>query len=593
MDEPSSGIRTPASAPHQRLDSWKEIAAYLNRDVTTVQRWERREGMPVHRHLHDKRGSVYALSSELDAWVLARKPVAADEDPASEALLEAQSEPASKTDWYMRRPVLLGSAAALLVLLAAGYFAARMAIARPNQPKIKSLAVLPLRNLSGDPTQEFLADGMTEELIGRLAGIRQLRVVSRTSSMHFKETQLSVPEICKQLQVDAIVEGSVIREGNHIRVHAQLIRGASDEHFWSETYDREVKDVLALQADVAQSIAQKVEVTVSGEEQARLTSARPVPPEVYESYLRGRFVLENDNSKAELEESIEYFEKAIQKDPTFAPAYVGLAGAYFEMSTVFIGVAPETSRPKAMTAVRKALELDPNSVEAHVLLAEMLRLQWKWNEAESEYQRSLDLNPSNPAAHAGLAHWLLSHGRLDEALAQANRARELDPLAASDNDIGWILFCAHRYGESINEWKSVVTIRPDDAGALWDLGFALIANDQPGEAVPVLEKALAVSNRSPGVTGVLVRAYAHAGRRADALRLLGELKTRKQTGYVPAAAFVNAYLGLGDYDQAFVWLERAYQEHSNILLFLKVHPYFDPIRNDPRFAALLRRVGPD
>jgi TolB-like protein/Tfp pilus assembly protein PilF len=453
--------------------------------------------------------------------------------------------------------------------------------------------VLPLRNLSGDPTQEFLADGMTEELIGRLAGIRQLRVVSRTSSMHFKETQLSVPEICKQLQVDAIVEGSVIREGNHIRVHAQLIRGASDEHFWSETYDREVKDVLALQADVAQSIAQKVEVTVSGEEQARLTSARPVPPEVYESYLRGRFVLENDNSKAELEESIEYFEKAIQKDPTFAPAYVGLAGAYFEMSTVFIGVAPETSRPKAMTAVRKALELDPNSVEAHVLLAEMLRLQWKWNEAESEYQRSLDLNPSNPAAHAGLAHWLLSHGRLDEALAQANRARELDPLAASDNDIGWILFCAHRYGESINEWKSVVTIRPDDAGALWDLGFALIANDQPGEAVPVLEKALAVSNRSPGVTGVLVRAYAHAGRRADALRLLGELKTRKQTGYVPAAAFVNAYLGLGDYDQAFVWLERAYQEHSNILLFLKVHPYFDPIRNDPRFAALLRRVGPD
>jgi TolB-like protein/Tfp pilus assembly protein PilF len=594
MGKPFPEMGASENTADERLDSWKEIAAYLKRDVTTVQRWERREGMPVHRHLHDKRGSVYALSSELDSWVMARKPVAGDEprDPGSESPHEAQAEPAPKVDWYKHRRFLLGSAAALFVLLAAGYFAARMWMARPNQPKIKSLAVLPLRNLSADPAQEFLADGMTEELIGRLAGIRQLRVVSRTSSMHFKETQLSVPEICKQLQVDAIMEGSVIREGNHIRVHAQLIRGASDEHFWSETYDRDVKDLLALQADVAQSIAQKVEVTVTGEEQARLTSARPVPPDVYESYLRGRFALDKGNSKTDFEQSIDYFEKAIQKDPTFAPAYVGLANAYFGMSTVFIGVPPETSRPKAMNAVRKALELDPNSVEAHVLLAEMLRLQWKWDEAESEYQRALELNPSDGAAHLGLAHWLLSHGRIDEALAQANRARELDPLAVPGDDIGWILFCAHRFGGSIDELKSAVTIQPDNAGALWYLGFALIANDQPGEAVPVLEKALAVSNRSPGVMGVLVRAYAHAGRRADALHLLGELKKRKQTGYVPAAAFVNAYLGLGDYDHAFVWLEQAYQEHSNILLFVKVHPYFDPIRNDPRFASLLRRVGP-
>ena len=591
MGEPSSGIRTPGSAPEQRLDSWKEIAAYLNRDVTTVQRWERREGMPVHRHLHDKRGSVYALSSELEAWVVGRKPAAADEEPASEALQDARPEPAPKVEWYLRRTVLLGSAAALLVLLAAGLLAARMGMARPSHPKIQSLAVLPLRNLSGDPTQEFLADGMTEELIGRLAGIRQLRVVSRTSSMHFKETQLSVPEICKQLRVDAIVEGSVIREGNHIRVHAQLIRGASDEHFWSETYDRDVKDVLALQADVAQSIAQRVEVTVTGEEQARLAAVRSVPPDVYENYLRGRFALDRDDTPADVEEGIAYFEKAIQQDPTFPPAYVGLAGAYFEQSTVFIGVSPETTRPKAMAAIRKALELDPESVEAHLLLAEMLNLQWHWGEAEAEYRRALELKPNDAAAHVGLAHWLLDQGRVDEAFAYATRARELDPLAASGTDIGWILFCAHRYDEAIHEWRSIAAVRPDDAGVLWYLGFALTANNQPGEAVLVLEKALSASNRSPGVIGVLVRAYAHAGRRADALRLLRELKSRKQTGYVPAAAFVNSYLGLGDYDQAFVWLEQAYQEHSNILLFLKVHPYFDPLRSDPRFASLVRRVG--
>ena len=213
------------------------------------------------------------------------------------------------------------------------------------------------------------------------------------------------------------------------------------------------------------------------------------------------------------------------------------------------------------------------------------------DDAAAEYQRALELNPSDGAAHLGLAHWFLSHGRIDEALAQANRARELDPLGVTGDDIGWILFCAHRYDEAIHELRSIAAVRPDDAGVLWYLGFALIANDQPAEAVPVLEKALAVSNRSPGVMGVLVRAYAHAGRRPDALRLLAELKARKQTGYVPAAAFVNAYLGLGDYDQAFAWLEQAYQEHSNILLFLKVHPYFDPLRNDPRFSDLVHRVG--
>ena len=291
--------------------------------------------------------------------------------------------------------------------------------------------------------------------------------------------------------MDAIVEGSVIREGNHIRVHAQLIRGVSDEHFWSETYDRDVKDLLALQADVAQSIAQKVEVTVSGEEEARLRSARSVPPEVYENYLKGRFALDKGNSKAEYEESIGYFEKAIQKDPTFAPAYVGLANTYFGMSTVFIGVPPETSRPKAMNAVRKALELDPDSVETHVLLAEMLKLQWQWGEAESEYQRALELNPSDAAAHLGLAHWLLSHGLLDEALAQANPARELDPLAVSGDDIGWILFVRTATESPLRKCRGDPT---DVQGALW-YPVRAVAKTINQEAVPVFGP-LAGSNRN-------------------------------------------------------------------------------------------------
>jgi TolB-like protein/Tfp pilus assembly protein PilF len=462
-----------------------------------------------------------------------------------------------------------------------------------TRPRITSLAVLPLKNLSGDPTQEYLADGMTEALIGRLSNIHDLRVISRTSAMHFKDTQLSVPEIARTLKVDALVEGSVIREGSRIRVTAQLICGATDEHLWSETYDRELRDTLALESEVAQSIAGKVKVTVTGDEHKRLTAVRSVAPEVYESYLKGAFALDKSNGRAGLEESIGHFKEATERDPTFAPAYVGMAAAYSELSSVFMGGRPEELRPKVISAARKAVELDPELAEAHVLLAEMQKDQWQWAEAEAEYRRALDLNPSDAIAQNGFADWLLCQGRPEEALAWAQRAREHDPLAVSGIKIGWILFHAHRYEEAIHELRSVLAVLPDHPTALWFLGFALIANGQAKEAIPVLEKTLSVSDRSSAVMGVLIRAYAHAGRRTDALRLLEELKRRQQTSYVPAAAFVNAYLGLGDNEQAFAWFERAYQEKSNILQFLKVHPFFDRVRGDPRFADLVRRVGLD
>jgi TolB-like protein/tetratricopeptide (TPR) repeat protein len=453
--------------------------------------------------------------------------------------------------------------------------------------------VLPLKNLSGDPTQEFLADGMTEALIGRLSSIHDLRVISRTSVMRFKETGMSAPDIAKTLNVDALVEGSVMREGGRLRVHAQLIRAVTDEHFWSEEYNGEMRDVFALESKVAQSIARKVEATVTGQEHERLIAVRSVAPEVYESYLKGEFTLDKSNSRAGIEESIGYFEQAIKKDPTFAPAYVGLAETYDILGMIFVGASPTEVRPKAIQAARKALEIDPQLADAHVLLGFMLQKEWQWAEAEAEFRDALELNPSDAGAQAGFAEWLMCQGRTDEALAWTQRAREHDPLAVSGSEIARILFVAHRFDEAIRESRSVLAVRPDDGMVLWELGFDLIANGQPEEAIPVLEKALSVSDRSPGVAGVLVRAYAHAGRRADALRLLGELKRRREKGYIPTAAFVNAYLGLGDNEQAFVWLERAYQEKSNILQFLKVHPFFDPVRNDPRFADLLHRVGLD
>ena len=460
-----------------------------------------------------------------------------------------------------------------------------------SQPAIKSLAVLPLKNLSGDATQEYLADGMTEALIGRLAGIHDLRVISRTSAMQFKNTQLSVPEIAKTLHVESVVEGSVIRDGSRIRVHAQLIRASTDEHFWSETYDRELPDVLALQSDVAQSIARRVEATVTGEENTRLRAARSVSPEVYDSYLKGRFG--KNNSKAELERSIDYFEVAIQRDPTFAPAYVGMASAYDGLGTVFVGAPPFEARLKQTIAAQKALELDPGNAEAHVLLAHVLQRHWQWANSQTEYKRAIELDSNDPAALLGLASWSLCQGRTEEAVAWARRAHERDPVGITSTSIGYILFEARHFDEGIKNMQSVLEVHPDNAAAHWYLGFSLIAKERPEEAIPVLEKAVSLTERGPGAIGVLIRAYAHAGRRGEALKLLEELKQRSQTGYVPAGAFVNAYLGLGDKEQTFVWLERAYQEQSNILQFTKVHPYFDPLRNDPRFKDLLRRVGLD
>ena len=530
------------------------------------------------------------LASEPNGWLQTSglRPVGEQQDRTAGKLPAAENSQGQR-NWLAHKWVLPGAVSLLVLIAVTGYILTRSKSAHPKAPKIASLAVLPLKNLSADPAQEYLADGMTEEVIGRLSMIRGLRVISRTSAMQFKDTRLSTPEIARKLGVDALVEGSVMREGNRIRVHAQLIRASTDEHFWSESYDRELGDALTLESEVAQSIAEKVEVTVTGEERARLVAARPVSPEAYESYLQGMFA--KGNSKAEVEKRIAWFDEAIRKDPTFAQAYLGLADSYENLGTVFVGAPPSETRPKVIKAARKALELDPDLAEAHVLLAGIYMRQWKWAEADAEYKRALDLNPNDAGAHDGVSDWLLCHGHMEEALAWARRARELDPLGPSGHTIGFALFNAHRYDEAIREFREVLVLRPDDRLPLWPLGWALIFNHQAKEAIPVLEKAASVTDRSPGVISALIWAYADAGRRADALRLLGELKKRQQMGYVPAGAFVNAYLGLGDNDEAFAWFERAYEEQSNILIFIKVSPWFDSVRGDPRFQDLVRRVG--
>ncbi|HZC43450.1 MAG TPA: tetratricopeptide repeat protein, partial [Acidobacteriaceae bacterium] len=361
-------------------------------------------------------------------------------------------------------------------------------------------------------------------------------------------------------------------------------------HVWSETYDREMREALTLQSELAQSIAEKVEVTVTGQEHRRLSAARPVAPEVYENYLKGRSILGQGN-RVGFAQSIPYFQNAIKRDSTFAPAYVGLAEAYTGLGTVFAGVPPEATRPRVITYARQALALDPDLVEAHVLLGNVLQEEWHWAEAEAEYKRALALNPNNADAQSGFAFWLLCQGRTDEAVTWIRSARALDPVAVPGSSVSEILFQAHRYDDAIRESNSALAVEPNDAYTLLVLGYALIADNKPADAIPVLEKSISLSSGSPAAIGVLIRAYAHAGHRDNARQLLAELKQRQMQGYIPAGAFVHAYLGLGDYNQAFTSLQQAYKEQSNILQFLKTHPYFDPIRGDPRFAKLTHQVG--
>ncbi len=430
MSERSVEIPPLHKAPEKRLDSWKEIASYVNRDVTTVQRWEKREGMPVHRHVHATRGSVYALTDELDAWAESRRALGSQAEATASAEAIAVHEDGRGAGSRGYRWLILAGVASI-GLATVAWLGLRDRKLPASPPPIRSLAVLPLKNLSGDPSQEYLADGMTEALIGRLSAIHDLRVISHTSVMRFRDPQVSAPEVARILGVDALVEGSVIREGSRIRITAQLIRGATDEHFWSATYDREMRDALTMQSELAESIAEKVEVSVTGDEHRRFTATRPVAPEVYESYLKGLYGQTHGNA----EQSAADFEDAIHKDATFAPAYLGLAEVWTGLGSVAGGVSPAEARPKVIGFARQALALDPDLVAAHVILANVLQEEWHWAEAETEYRRALDLNPNDPLARSGFALWLLCEGRTDEAVAWIQSARKLDPTAVTGHDV--------------------------------------------------------------------------------------------------------------------------------------------------------------
>ena len=451
--------------------------------------------------------------------------------------------------------------------------------------------MLPLENLSSDAAQDYFADGMTDQLITDLAQISALRVISRTSAMAYKGTRKPLPEIARELGVDAVVEGTVLRSGEHVRITAQLIQASADTHLWADTYDGNLSDTLVLQKQVAQAIADRIRVELTPGEQAGLRRLKIVDPQAYEDYLKGRYFW-NKRTGDGLRKAIEYFDQAIAKDPTYAPAYSGLADSYaLAGDWQYAVMTTKEALPKAKAAAMKALELDNTLSEAYTSLAFCLEgFDWDSETAESEFRRAIELSPGYATAHHWYAWHLALIGRKSDALSEMRKAENLDPLSLIINaDLAELLLIEGLPDEAIYQSRKTIEMDSSFALAHNQLGQAYLENHMFPDAISELQKAVQLSGGSPTCIANLARAFAESGKKSEATELLNELKTRSSRGYPYAAELASVYAALGDRNDAMASLEKGYEERFNPGVLLR--PAFDPLRSDPRFQDLKRRIG--
>ena len=504
---------------------------------------------------------------------------------------------ATTTSSLQRRRGGLLAVSGAVVLLAVSLFALNVGglrdrlVPKTPAPRIQRLAVLPLENLMGDPTQEYLVDGMTEALIADLGQIEALRVISRTSVMQYKGVKKALPQIARELNVDAVIEGSVLRSGGRVRITAQLIQATTDTHLWAQSYERDLRDVLTLQSDVAQAIANEIKIKLTPQEQARLARTGPVNPEAHDAYLKGRYFW-NLRTEEGLMKGTELFQQAIEKDPGYALAYAGLADSYGVLGLRAL-TAPKEAYPRAKAAASKALEMNETLAEAHASmgLAE-LEYDWDWVEAEKEFKRAIELNPSYATAHQWYAVYLSAMGRHNEALAEIKRAEDLDPLSPIISvAAGTLFFVARRYDEALAQCRSALELNAGFYLAHSCLGLVYEQEKLYEEAVSEYQKAIALEPGSPRLAAGLARAYAAAGKRTEALKIISNLRELSKQRYVSPYGIAMIYAALGDFGQTFAWLEKAYEERSVGLVEFKVSPWFDPLRSNPRFQNLFRRMN--
>lgn len=460
-----------------------------------------------------------------------------------------------------------------------------------TRPPIRSLAVLPLDNLSGDPSEEFFADGMTDQLITDLAKVGSLRVISRTSVMQYKGAKERLPQIARELNVDAIVEGSVVRSGQRVRVTAQLIQASTDRHLWAETYDGDAGDILRLQGEVADAIAEQVQARLTRQQQAQLRRGRAVNPAAYDAYLRGRLIFTTEFTKPDsLKKAKGYFETSIQEDPNFALAYAGLADTY--VYSAFARVLPQNQAyHSAKDALAKAVELDDNVGEAHDTLGLLSWLfDWDWDAADREFSRAIALAPSYSCAHEDRAGFLAFMGRRGEALDEIRKIDQLDYGFSAAHNETWVYYELQDFPSLIEASKRGLLLDPNDWDYHHSLGIGYEGTGRLEEAISEYRKAIDLSGGRLAAVA-LAHAYSAAGKKAEANKVLGDLKGKSLQASASPYTMATIYAGLGENDKAFEFLEKAYSQKSFEILSLKSDLLLDNLRPDPRFENLVRRIG--
>jgi TolB-like protein/DNA-binding winged helix-turn-helix (wHTH) protein/Tfp pilus assembly protein PilF len=485
---------------------------------------------------------------------------------------------------------------ALLVALALVVLAAAMALLlrRPgptgSSGPIRAIVVLPLKNLSSDPEQEFFSEGLTDELVTHLASLEGLRVISRASAMQYKDSRKPLRTIAKELNVDAVVEGSVLRSDGRVRITARLVEAASDRHVWAKSYERDHRDILDLQNEVTRDIAENIKLSLTAAARQRLAVSRPIEPEAHEDYLRGRFYWSKRRT-ADVKRAILYFEKAIARDPQYARAYAGLADSYSVLRAYNLARQNESIR-QARAAVLKALELDEGLAEAHTSLGLIAQIyDWDWRTAETQYRRAIQLDPNYATAHHWYAELLAYRGRFDEAFAEIELARQLDPLSLIiATDRGEILYLSRDYDRAIAQVRGVLEMEPNFLQAHYILVFSLVQKGLFAEALADIETWRG-SDETPWSLMMQAYVYGRSGQQVQARHALEKLEQLQRRQPMDPAPILLAQVGLGNKEAAFAWLEKAYAERSTALPSLQVNPIYDPLRDDPRFYGVMRRIG--
>jgi TolB-like protein/DNA-binding winged helix-turn-helix (wHTH) protein/Flp pilus assembly protein TadD len=519
-------------------------------------------------------------------------PTAAGQPPSPAVLPAGNRQTVKKR--RIQIAILAGLVAAALITVAvtARYFATRNTNIGLGVKQSTSLVVLPLENLSGDQEQDYFADGMTDELIANLAKIRSLRVVSRSTAMAYKHTRKPLSEIANELHVDAVVEGTVLRVDQRVRITAELVQVSTDHHLWAETYESQIGDVLALQNRVSSAIVNEIRINLSPQDRERLARNPAIAPEAYENYLKGRFYW-NKRTDENLNKAISYFSQATAQDSRYALAYAGLSDCYSIVGATIFGSMPVSeAAPKAREAARHALEIDPTLAEAETPLATLkFNYDWDWSGAEDDFQHAIQLNPSYATAYQRYSLFLMAMGRFQDGFNQINKARELDPLSISINfSLGWRLYLARQYDRAIAQLRNTLEMDPSYELPHLVLGQAYEEKRAFDLAIPELQKAVELSHGTPLMVSALAHAYGRGGRKEEAEKLLAQLERDAKTKYVSPYYFAIVYLGLGNNEQAMNWLEKAFADRSNGLVFMRVEPELDPVRSNPRFLALQQRL---